>query len=253
MEKIGINTNEKLEDLVTVSKTTETKEKGPKPIRACIVEIGQTDLYTEEMIVSIKKSGVDVNFYGSSDFYEKNNIDNGGNYTYAISDIDYKNKFSEGYKNCTGVVAVGEEVETGNQISFMSHQYPDEFLYDNKDKFVNDLVEKMQLLNDKTKKGSIDVVIFGGNSAKSEYYSIFKKNYKESINIINKTLKANFDISPTVMVGPADLLHCYTSVYLDTSNRRLYILREPQENNTQNHEYLADDFDKQEKKWNLPV
>jgi len=238
MEKIGNNVQ-----------TNNLEKETFKPIRACIIDLDNIDDHTQKIIGSIRKNGVNVDFSGSKDFYKKNKIDNKGDYTYAISDISNQDKFSNRYRNCTGIIAVGEDVKIGEQISFMSHQYPEEILKKHRHEFVKDLVVKIQLMKKITKSGSIDVVMFGGNTTKNDHYIKYKEDYGESVDLINKTLKKNFDISLTVIIGPADLFNSQTSVYLDTSNRRLYILREFQKNNKQNHEYLADDFDEQEKKW----
>jgi hypothetical protein len=46
----------------------------------------------------------------------------------VISNINTQNKYSNRYYNCTGIVVIGKDKETGENISFLTHQDPLYFL-----------------------------------------------------------------------------------------------------------------------------
>ncbi|MFA6325452.1 MAG: hypothetical protein WCX46_04470, partial [Candidatus Paceibacterota bacterium] len=65
-----------------------------KKVIACISSNFKRDDYTEKVIKFIRENGTYVNF----DRAEKG---------YIISEIDDQDKYSEGYKDCTGIIVVG--------------------------------------------------------------------------------------------------------------------------------------------------
>ena len=87
--------------------------KGAKPIMACIgvpEDFGQKE--REKM-------------FPLNDIYNQDifNVDfENGNVGFFISPIekDFSNKFSRGYFDCTGLVVVGVDKETGQNISFLA-------------------------------------------------------------------------------------------------------------------------------------
>lgn len=222
------------------------------PIRACIVDINKIDNYTKQEIDLIEKHGVNIDFFESKEYFSENKIINKGDRTYVFSDIDSTDKFSRAYKNCTGIIMVGEDKENGKQISFMSHQDPSEFLFELKNEFVNDLVNNIKIFKDKIKENTFDVVVFGGNYSKDKEDKEYRKNYKNSINLIGSIFKENFNIDPAVITGPSSisLASSASNLYFDTQNRRLFLVRRFQENNKNNHEYLTSNIKKIEKDWN---
>jgi len=210
------------------------------PIRASLVDLYKIDPYTEKMISLIKKNGLDIDYYASRNYFQKNNMVNRGGNTYVISDINEQDKFSEEYCDCTGVIAVGTDKTTGKQISFMSHQDPSEFLYDKKDLFVDDISVSLNNLFSAVDKGTVDVLIFGGNAGDNKY--------QESIKLTSRVVKEEIGIEPTILTGP-NLIYDRTNVYFDTQHRRLYLVRPNQSNNATNQAYLASNYEEQKEKW----
>lgn len=230
---------------IDTERQAEQKEKEFKPIHACLVDVHNIDKQTQKTIDRIKKEGIFIDYDGGSYFYAKNNIKNAGIGTYVISQCDDKDKWSTRYWDCTGIVAVAEDKETGKQISFISHQSP-EGINEEKDKFINDLAESFSDLRDRTQNVNIDVVVFGGHGN--------LRKYLDSIKSVGAILHEEFNIEPTIMTGPnfhqklSDPLNNPTEGYFDTQNRRLYIVRPPQESEA-NENYLPHELDKQRDKW----
>jgi hypothetical protein len=244
MEKIGINTNEKLEDLVTVSKTTETKEKGPKPIRACIVDMKEIDMNTKKIVNYMIENGVNVSYFGTNKYYKENGMKSGGFKTYAISECNNKDKFSDSYLDCTGVIVAGKN-EKGEEVSFMTHQDPESiFTKKHQLNFIKDLATTLDEMKNICIPGSIDVVMFGGNPRKN------MTNYEKSIKYIGLMLEGKLGIDPTVLTGPnIDVGSMGTDAFYNTKDRLLYIVRMNQGTTRLNESYLASEFNEQSKKW----
>lgn len=214
---------------------------GRTPIRASIVDSKDTDPETLKTIGEIKESAQFVDFDGSEKYFTKNKIRNAGLGTYMISESNDRNKYSEGYFNCTGLVVVGEDLESGKQISFMSHQNPSNFLHRSKEKFIQDMVDAFNELKEKVKEKSIDVVIFAGQKNSS-------RDYESSVQLLGELFKKEFNLEPTVMTGPNSVSFSSTEVYFDTQNRRLFIIR-PLQKNKLNESYTPTELEQKRKDW----
>lgn len=228
------------------SETKEEKIKSEnremKPIRACLVDSEEIDSQTRNTIKQIEKNGQFVDWDGNKVFLRKNNLRNAGESTYVISESNKKDKYSKRYCNCTGIAIVGEKKDSNKQISFMSHQDPYNFLSNNKTKFTQDLVEAIKEIKNKTKKGSVDAVVFGGKAGNGD-------EYERSIRFITNILSQEFDFEPTVMTGPNTRIYeNSTKVYFDTQNRRLWIVR-PAQKSEANENYVPNELDKKSRKW----
>ena len=222
------------------NKFQNTEIKYAQPIRACILEQYNIDNKTKKIINSIEKNGIDIDYYANEDVYRKNNMKNAGPETYAISEINEKSKSSYSYRNCTGIIVVGKN-KKGKEVSFMSHQDPTEFLDKKKEVFINDLSQRIKEILEKTKKDTIDAIIFGGKRADREY--------QDSIKLLGDTLKKELGFEPTVMTGP-NLDYDGTNIFFDTQNRRLYIVRNEQpEEKRSNESYLPSEIDEKKKDW----
>ena len=101
----------------------------------------------------------------------------------------------------------------------------------------------MQKIKDKSVQGSVDVVIFGGNPAL----------YEESIKSLADICKSNFDFEPVILTGPNRIggYDGFTSVFLDTQNRRLYLTRPEQPDYKTNGSYLPSRYGVEKEKWDL--
>ncbi len=152
-------------------------------------------------------------------------------WAYVMSPIDTANKFSVRYANCTGIIVVGTDLETGQNVSFLTHQNPSYFLHDSK-KFVEDLHARFSKLKDTCIPGTIDAVLFGGKFANVRevedpahpIHKIEQEDYIESIRLASKEIQEYLGFSPTVIVGPK-LNPAEDVAVFDTQERRLFLER----------------------------
>ncbi len=216
-------------------------ERGLKPIISCIIDEQNIDKQTEKTLDYIEKNGLFVNYGGDINFFKNNKLKNAGETTYVISESNDKPKYSKRFWNCTGIVVVGENPIDGNQVSFMSHQDPWEFLYDSKEKFILDLKQSISNLKGISKKNSIDVAIFGGKDGNYEY--------EKSIKLLNEIISKELKIEPNIVTGPSIDKSHPTRVYFDTQNRRLYLLRGFQTNHKANENYFSGQFEEKSNDW----
>ena len=154
---------------------SEHLKEGVKPIMTAILD-GSNLGESENAIEKIVESGEFVNYDENPDVLKRNNMRNAGVQTYAISDSNEKNKYSRRYWNCTGVAIVGTNKETGEQVSFLSHQDPWKFLEANERDFMNDLSESIKKLKQNSQDGTVDATVFGGHyGSTNEHISSIKK------------------------------------------------------------------------------
>ncbi|MFH1608539.1 MAG: hypothetical protein ABH951_00775, partial [Patescibacteria group bacterium] len=126
---------ENLEEKLNTLKSEHLKE-GIPPIRGCVCDKNNLDEQTQYYLDDFKKDAEFINFYSKKDELLEKNLQNAGKETYVISSIDNKNKYSLEYYDCTGVVAIGVDKETGENVSFLSHQNP-AFFVENKNERKN--------------------------------------------------------------------------------------------------------------------
>jgi hypothetical protein len=178
-----------------------------------------------------------VSFYKDQNYLEEQGMLNAGEQSYVISQISEKPKYSFEYHNCTGIAISATDIETGNQISFLSHQNPGSFLPWYKlsaYKFDGDLSARIQEIRARAVPGSIDAVVFGGNMRKNG------KEYEDSISVLAGICKRNLGFEPVVIAGPSipEGVGGGTEVYLDTEHRRLQIARPIQEGDATNKSFV---------------
>lgn len=144
--------------------------------------------------------------------------------TYGISSVNSLNKLSKKFVNCTGLVAVGQDKKTGENISFVSHGDPGVFLGNEKDKqkFINDLRQRFEELQKRSAGRTIDAIIVGGNYL--DYPEHSKKEYVESIRLLSEEVTKSLGFEPLVIVGPK-ITGGGDDVFYDNKQRRLYIMR----------------------------
>ncbi len=199
-----------------------------EPSDRIVACIGEPNSFGEDFL-ELKRATVTDNPAVNVDFIEE----------HVFSKVDSSNKYSEGYIMCTGVVAVGRDKNTGENISFVSHQYPGSFLFTGKEKFEEELVDRLQELLLKSEEGTIDVVIVGGsydpnfedtNGLKNDS---FTNKYVPSIKFLSRVVKDVFGFDPSVIVGPKIIRQepprhfgNTDDIYFDNKNRRLYIVRD---------------------------
>jgi hypothetical protein len=107
--------------------------------------------------------------------------------------------------------------------------------------FKNDLSESIKKILDKSKKGSIDAVIIGGNTLGG--YG----NFTKSVKLIAELFRDKFNFEPTVITGPKENKN-WTNAYFENKSRRLHLFMPEQEENLIYHDFQPKDIDEQIKK-----
>jgi len=188
-----------------------------------------------------------VDFYGEPGELHKNRFSNGGEKTYVISPVDNKDKVSTKYIDCTGLIVTGKDKESGEDISFASHQDPYYFLSEseNTEIFLKDLHAHLKEIQSRCEAGTIDAVIVGG-----DYNSSYKKDvkyYKGSIYLLANEVSRSLGFEPVVITGPK-IETGADHIYYNNKKRRLFIIR-PSVGDSSTKSYLPRDMKKEEKKW----
>jgi hypothetical protein len=200
-------------------------------------------------------SGADnVNFYGYPHVLAEQNFKNPEDNSYVISPIDGLDKFSQWFGNCTGLVVAGYDKQTGENLSFLTHQNPAYFLGldADRDSFVSDLRKHLSELKEKCGEGTIDAAIVGGTYFKGEDHEdnqIHRENYLDSIELLSGEVSSILGFEPIVMTGPKTVsLGVRDNVFYENQSRRLYISR-PKVGDGSTESFTPGNIKEQEKKW----
>ncbi|MCX6795562.1 MAG: hypothetical protein NT165_02455 [Candidatus Falkowbacteria bacterium] len=215
------------------------QKKYRQEILACILDEEAISPYDQVNLDFIKERGDNLDWDAGAEVHLENNMKNAGQGSYIISEGNEKDKFSLGYGDCLGFAMVGKDAE-GKEISLMSHKKPENAFGPKKEEFENDLSERINDFLSKVDKDTVDAVIFGGHRGGNKY--------KESIKTMGAILQERIGFEPTVMTGP-NLALSMTDAYLDTKNRRLYIVRGEQDNSRLNEDFLPSQIDEKSKTW----
>jgi hypothetical protein len=205
-----------------------------------------------------------VNLYGDAQMMKEMGYIKEGIDAWVISPIENSNFSSNEFANCTGAVVVGSEIEAGENIAFMSHQNPDYFLKDKKDKFIADFQQRLGDMGKRCARGTIDAVLFSGRFAHVKEYkqlglerSMFIQEYVDSIKLLSEQIYETLGFHPEVIVGPK-LSPAYDTVTFDTQNRRLYLTRHDKKPTDFVQSFNAKDIETVSKtwkpgEWGLPI
>lgn len=225
--------------------------EGVSPIIACVENIGTHEPSAHSELPDVKL----VSLYGDETLMKKEGFLKAGVEGYVISPIEKINLSSNEFADCTGTIVVGIEVESGENIAFMSHQNPDHFLNGDKEDFIRDLQYRLREIKDRCKEGTIDVVLFGGRFShirgykeSDPYRKIFIQDYIDSIKLLSKQIQEALGFSPEVIVGPK-LSPSTDTVTFDTQNRRLFLTRHDKNSSDFVESYNAKDIDTVSKTW----
>ena len=234
---------------------SEHLSEGVKPIIACVdtydnmEDLGEF----EELLFSDETREVEsINFWANPEKLKEKDFKNAGYRTYVISAIDGADKFSKTFGDCTGIVAAGKDAETGDDVSFVSHQEPNFFTKEQPEKFAEDLRSRLTEMKKRCVAGTIDAVIVGGNYypdtvVGEEFDKSHRDNYRNSINILSNEISEVLGFEPAVIAGPK-LSGGEDHILYRNALRRLHLLR-PQTGQASSESYLPKDFAEQEKKW----
>jgi hypothetical protein len=241
---------------------SEHLKEGTSPIMVCVGTPEQFDENPgdEEKFFLREKSSHsihNVDYFGDPSNLVEQGFKNAGRRSYVISPVDTLDKFSRTFKNCTGMIVTGQDKETGENISFMSHQYPGHFLLDDEagGKFGSDLRERLRELKEKSVDGTIDAVIVGGNYLKKAYFkrigesddAKFRHNYIDSIKLLSTEVQIVFGFEPVVITGPK-MVGGADDIFYDNKHRRLYAMR-PEVGKKSTKSFMPKDIETEAKKW----
>jgi hypothetical protein len=193
-----------------------------------------------------------VDYYGSPTYLAGQNFKNGGWESYVISPVDNLDKFSRSFKNCTGIVVVGYDKRTGENISFLSHEDPAYFLdkYTNQNNFVSDLRQRLLELKERCAEGTIDAAIVGGNYFKDrdiDNSPRYREHYRDSIELLSDETEKILGFKPVVITGPKRIKG-RDHIFYENKHRRLYISR-PEVGDATTESFDPSAIKDQEKKW----
>lgn len=242
---IIMSTNEKIHKAEVNPLHSEHLAPGEKPIIACV---GTFEDFEGEFQKNVDNPE-NVDWFATKPEMVKKNLLNAGVETYVISPLDNKDKRSDGYSPCTGVIVVGRDKDTKENISFLTHQYFTKLShFDFLPSFIGDLKKRLEETKERCIPRTIDVVVVGGlyndNGVEEEYY-------KKAINVLSQNIRDAFGFEPVIITGPKtniDFDEQEEDIILDTKNRRLYIAR-PVVGNASTESYLPSKIEEQEEKW----
>ncbi len=165
-------------------------------------------------------------FFGDSEseMDEEGSLHN-GMHSYLISSLDDENKFSGNFQTCTGVIIVGEDKDTHQNISILTHQTIGQVSYSGQEKFQKDLNQRLEEISDRCIPGTIDAVIVGGKH---------DNLYEPAIQKIGKIVKAKLGFEPIAINGPKrSILSEFDTVYFENDSRNLHLVRPKKNTRTQ--------------------
>lgn len=140
---------------------------------------------------------------------------------FIISHIDEKNKYSNGYFNCTSLVLVFKDKNTGKNKSLLTHQNPNHFLSDKKGTFKNSLISILKEVLKNREEWTIDIAILWWNT------NDFWIQYIESIQFLQEIIKNIFWFNPILIWWPVNNLYYDTNnlnskdIYINTEKRQI--------------------------------
>ena len=141
------------------------------------------------------------------------------NPNYVISNIDWDDKYSKWYNNCTWIVLFWKD-DNWRSISMLSHQNPWYFLSDKK--FENDMVEKIRSFVKNCKSWSIDAFIVWWNIWTSQKNQIYKK----SVWYLSKIIQMELEKEPRIL-SPNNNIWTVT-IKVETQQNKIIILQPKQ-------------------------
>lgn len=232
-------------------RASEAPQVGPEEIsRAPIVAcVGPVEMYSAEDLAALRElknhaENVDYSAYETE--HRSRGQKSEGYQTYVVSSVNESPKYSEKYKNCTGVLGVGIDMTTGRNISFLTHQDPRQIMASQRRwlGFLADLRHALSDLRDRADKTSIDIVVFAGDfdfdrtsvvDARSNDGKTRTDDYHDVVASVGELVRDVLGVDPRVVVGPKEVSNEGVNVIFDTQRRRLFMTRPEQEgfdNNT---------------------
>lgn len=223
---------------LSINKPQEHLIKGEKPIFVCVGS--RKDFHKQfptppglfyRLFRNVPKVH-DVNYFDRPKKMDKEFFLHGDYLSHVISVLDGLDKYSNNFQHCTGLVVVGRDRLSNENISFITHQDIEQSSGgDVQEKFVSNLRVRLNEIRTRCIPGSFDAVIVGGVDFWGESKSYF---YIDKITLLDKEVEECLEFKPTIINGPKGKKweHDYDSIYFDTKNRRLFLMR-PEVNQNQ--------------------
>lgn len=197
-----------------------------QPIQTCI---GTAEDWPEEEMARLeekKSQAMEVKWSRNPVALDKEGFKHDGHLTYVLSPVNEKDKTSEDFGPCIGIVVVGVDKETKKNISSMFHAQPYASLRSPAIK--NHMAERYAELKERCEPGTIDVGYFGGwghaTADDLRKFEVEEKEYENMIKLCNDTCERVLGLS---LIPLANTKHMwqYDTAFFDNEHRRLYIER----------------------------
>lgn len=178
------------------------------------------NIETDHLVDQVKTNGLYVPQMSGHDNVDVARIDGCAS---SVSVVDTRSKYSCGYAQCFGVVAIGCSSDSDEKLSFLFHGNPDYFMNsDCRANLSNALQGKLQELQNRCTGNSLEVVIFAGET--KPYWSAEEKSYFNRISFLCSVITKITGVPPTVLVPKFSLPFC-SSFYLDTQSSQAVLVQ----------------------------
>ncbi|MBI5470150.1 hypothetical protein HY968_02400 [Candidatus Kaiserbacteria bacterium] len=152
----------------------------------------------------------------------------------GFSNIDEKDKYSEGYKNCIGIVVIGFDPALGKNISFLCHLMPNQVarleykhskvVIEKHHKHLETLGKKLKEIKERCKPGSLTVGIVGGNMFDEEG----QEHYDNALNNVGEVIYSTTRLNTYVLHSPAHakshgMPDAWRNAYVDTATQQVLL------------------------------
>lgn len=205
---------------------------GMSPIIVCLYASENADQVIEKY--DADETATDIDHYATSARVGSATlIENRSGWLGALSDLDSTNKFSAQFYNCLGLVIVGQELESKINISFLLHIDP-QYFTGKTDSFTAIVGQMLLNVKERCVLGSVDSVVFAGRTNSISTFDDFatSKEYLAALTAIGGLVNDSLGFEPVVIKPKYKESSASTTVYFDTTARRLY-LAQPQNQLTQ--------------------
>lgn len=200
---------------------------GVKPILACVYPWEDRNKLFEG-VTQICQEPEQVDYYADPQANHRRGHLHNGSQTYVISSVSGNVKISTTYKDCTGLVVVGDSSDGSGVLSLLTHQDPRHFVRGSgamQKKWVTDVTTRLTELRDRCRAGSIDCLIVGG---KFLSYDTLNKpdlyDFSKSLECMHAVVVDTLGFEPVCLLPPGESCE-EADVILETQNKRLHVVR----------------------------
>ncbi len=215
-----------------IRQVSETSlNEGVKPIMACFGTDSEYGGQFEGLVdMSANKEILNVKWGEPAEFLDFKGMKHDGEATYVISPADPRDKLSENYGPCIGMVVVGRDRSKKEDISVMTHQELTSILSFSKSNFEKDLAETLGDMKDRCEPGTVDAVVFGGITGGVGKISdvSLEKMHMNAMMFVSKISKDELGFVPLVITAPKNEERAFSivdNVFFKTGDRQLFVMR----------------------------